>query len=567
MEEMSRLQENSRAESSEESSKLPRLRRVGGRSLVPVALIAMMVTAFTGADAYAAGSIPTLGAAAPYSVLEAVVGANVGRSNLASELGLATNTSATSGTTTSSGLLGTGLLSGAGNLAGSLLGGASTHGGSTGSDSAALAAEVAAGFAYHVIAGESPTYKIVGPLNGVTLTPGIYAATGPLELAGRVLLDARGVANPHFIFQLPSDFTTAPATQIVLGAGVRASDVLWQIGGGTNVGTGTSLPGTILSRGPINLGLGAKLRGRAISLTGPVNLDRNSISLSGIGAVVAATSPTVSTAAGVVTPGTSAASPLSAGAGISLVLLPLHSLGVPTTALATVPTTRSSTSSGPAAPVPSTLPFIPIGDIGVPELAVPTVPVAGVGVPTVTPPLASSTSAPTAAAPSAAPTLPLTNIQLPALPTTPASTPVSGLSLPSLTLPSLGSSPASTSTPASGLSVPSITLPSITVPSVSPGSLALPNVSTASTPSGKGTLVHGRVRASSPTHTSSSSHVKSTSTTSPGSGSIVPLGAPQTGFGGMARTASGRFLLVLSALVVAACASTFAVRSRKYQRG
>jgi hypothetical protein len=560
------------------------VRCVGARSLVAAILGVTTLVAFVGTDAYAATLIPAFGAVSPYAVLEASSGTAIGVSNVIGNVGIVTASSAGA----SAGQLGTGLLSGVGNVVGSLLG--NLHGSTGVSTGAASSAEGVAASIYGAVASESPSHVVGSELNGLTLTPGVYASSGPLALVGRIVLDASGVKNPNFIFQVPSNLTTAPGAQVVLGAGVRASDVLWQIGGATSVAAGAKVVGTILSEGPITLAAGVALVGRALSLTGAVNLDHDSISVPLGGATVVAGVPAVANATvpAVGVPSVAATPPLSVGLGTPSLSAVLHLLGTAAGSLPTLPTVGSAASGAPTSPsvgvgLPTALPFIPLQDIGVPELAVPTLPIGGIGVPTVTAPTTTVPSTPSV--PSLGTALPVASLPVPlggtSLPTvtTPTTTapstpsvpslgtalpavslplPLSGTSLPQLTTPTL----ASPSSPASGVELPSITLPSI-----SPASVSLPHLTTPSTSTGKGTIVHGRVRESAPPHSSVTSHAKSTTTTIPGSGSTIPVGAPQTGFGGMAGSMSSRFLLALSALVLAACAGTFAVRSRRYQRG
>lgn len=524
--------------------------RIAARSIVAAVLGAAMLVAFAGADAYAAGFVPSLGAASPYAVLAALPGTGDGLSTITGDLGLAASSSTSSGASASSGLAGTELLSGAGSLTGSLLGGVS--GVANVGNVAASSAEGAASAAYRAAAGETPTRVIAGSqFSNVTLTPGVYALAGPLVLAGRVILDAHGNANPDFVFQVPSDLRSATGAQVILGAGVRPSDVLWQVGGATALAPNSSFVGTILSNGAISLGAGVKLAGRAISLAGPVNLDRDVIALPLVSAAAGVAAPALSAPTSVVPPSTgSGAIPrvaasvpsVSIDAGLSLPVL-LRLLSVPAVSVPTATTggsslsgTRSLTGLGAGAPV--ALPFIPLGDIGVPELAVPTLPSTGITPPRATTPT-SSASGSTSGTPSTGLSLPL-----------------SGLSLPALTSPS----DSSASLPIGGLPLPSLFVPSLTTPS-----LSIPHLAAPSTSSAMGSIARGRVTESAPTHASLGSHAKS-STPPVASGSPIPSGAPQTGFGALSGSAS-RVLLALLALLIAVGAGTFAVRSRRYQRG
>ena len=276
------LARNREVDGSPNASRAGGTRRVGRRSLLTTFLSVATLVSFASANAYAASFVPSLGAAAPYAFWELRPEATL-VSKITGDLGISSSTSTSAGAAASSGasgsgLLGDGLLSGVGTLAGSLLG--SVTGATNVSHTAATAAESAAASAYRSISNETPTHLIPGSvLKDATLAPGVYAVPGTLEVVGRLLLNAHGAANPDFIFQIPSNLATASRTQVLLGAGVRASNVLWQVGGASALSPGTSFAGTILSNGPITLRTGSSLIGRALSLTSGVNLDSDSISV------------------------------------------------------------------------------------------------------------------------------------------------------------------------------------------------------------------------------------------------------------------------------------------------
>ncbi|HEY1761144.1 MAG TPA: ice-binding family protein, partial [Acidimicrobiales bacterium] len=350
--------------------------RVAARSTVAALLGTATLVAFAGASAYAAGIIPTLGAASPYVILGAASSTSAGLSNVTGDLGLTSNTTAgASASSGSSGLLGTGLLSSGGSLGGSLLGG--VNGATTTNNPAAATAEAAATQAYQVIASEAPTHVLSGDvLRGVTLSPGVYAVTGSLQLAGRLVLDARGERGADFIFQIPSDLTTTSGAQIILGAGAQASNVVWQVGDAADLAAATSFAGTILSNRSITVGSGSKLVGRALSLTGAVNLTNDSIALPLVGAVVSAASNAVSAAASVAVPtttvratnGVSAATPsIAGGARVSLPLSPVLGRNLSTPSLSSIPDAGDSILGAGGLPtgLSAGLPFIPLQGIGV----------------------------------------------------------------------------------------------------------------------------------------------------------------------------------------------------------
>ncbi len=627
--------------------------RIGMRTLIAALLGVSTLVAFAGADAYAAVGIPSLGAASQYAIVGALSGENTGVSNITGDLGIESNTTTSAGTSTSagsSGLLGNGLVSGVGALAGPLLG--SVAGATVTNTTAAAAAEYAVTHAYQVVTGEVPTRLLSGDaLHDATLTPGVYAVAGSLELAGRLLLDARGEKDADFIFEVPSDLTTAPSLQVLLGAGAQASNVIWRVGGLVDIAPATSLVGTVLSEGSITLGAGSKLVGRALSIAGAVNLNDDTVALPLVGATVANTDRAVSAAVGLsvptiahatsgiravaptlalgaqaalrlpsvpgrdlatpslaTVPGVGSLVPGGGAAAISLGLpfIPLGAIGVPALAvpvigLPTLPLSglslRASNAPATASPVPPSsaspavgLPFIPLGGVGVPTLAVPTlglptVPISGLSLPALTVPIATSSPAsPSIAAPGALAPLSLGGVSLPAL-TLPSSA-LSSVTLPGASAPSNSSSAPASNTlplPLSGISLPKLslpttlapsstatpqlTLPSVTLPSITSGEVALPRLNVGSpTSGGKSNLAHPRVKENAPARSPRSPRAKSTNSSSSASGSPIPVGAPQTGFGGMAGSDLQLFLEI-GALVLALCAGTFAVRSRRIQHG
>ena len=141
--------------------------------------------------------------------------------------------------------------------------------------------------AYNAAAGETVPAPIVGlgagDISGMTLAPALYKwSTGVLINADVTL---SGSASDVWIFQIAGDLSVASGgsiiagTKVLLSGGAQASNVFWQVGGGTGatLGTYSTFQGTILTAKQIIMQTGAVLYGRALAQT-QVTLDANVVS-------------------------------------------------------------------------------------------------------------------------------------------------------------------------------------------------------------------------------------------------------------------------------------------------
>ena len=144
-------------------------------------------------------------------------------------------------------------------------------------DTTAAQAEADLTVAYNDAAGRTLCpVSIAGNLGGLTLAPGLYKSTSSLEISsGDLTLDAKGNANAVFIFQMASTLITTVGRQVILKGGAQASNVFWQVGSSSTVGTYSSFKGTIMADQAITLGTGATLEGRALARIAAVALDTN----------------------------------------------------------------------------------------------------------------------------------------------------------------------------------------------------------------------------------------------------------------------------------------------------
>jgi hypothetical protein len=119
-----------------------------------------------------------------------------------------------------------------------------------------------------------------GNIGGLTLAPGLYKSTSSLAISsGDLTLDAQGDANAVWVFQMGSTLTTTPGRKVILAGGAKANNVFWVVGSSATIGTTSVFKGNILAAVSITINTGATLEGRALTQSGAVTLDTNTITL------------------------------------------------------------------------------------------------------------------------------------------------------------------------------------------------------------------------------------------------------------------------------------------------
>jgi hypothetical protein len=117
-----------------------------------------------------------------------------------------------------------------------------------------------------------------GNIGGLTLTPGLYKSTSSLAVSsGDVTFDAKGNANALLIIQIATTLTTTSGRQVILAGGAKASNIFWQVGSSATFGTTSVFKGIVMASQSITFNTGASLDGKALTSSGSVTMEGNTI--------------------------------------------------------------------------------------------------------------------------------------------------------------------------------------------------------------------------------------------------------------------------------------------------
>lgn len=138
---------------------------------------------------------------------------------------------------------------------------------------------------YNGLAAMPFTSNLTGTdLGGLVLTSGVYHFDNSAQLTGVITLDAQGLNNAYWVFQIGSTLTTASDSVVTMTnvGSNNGSDngIFWQVGSSATLGTNTDFEGNILALTSITLNTGATIHdGRALAQTGAVTMDTNTITI------------------------------------------------------------------------------------------------------------------------------------------------------------------------------------------------------------------------------------------------------------------------------------------------
>lgn len=222
-----------------------------------VALLATVILCTAQQGAQAVSSVP-LGTASTYGVIATTTVTNTGSTVVTGDLAISPGTSLT-------GFPGApnGVVTGATHLA----------------DSAATQAQSDVGIAYTAASALTPTSTVSGPLDGLTLTPGVYSSATSLSLSTNAVLTLNGNSSSVWVFQAGSTLGLGSNAHIVFTGGASACNVFWRVGSSATLGSNSQFAGTILADASITLNTGASVDGRLFARTAAVTLDTNVITV------------------------------------------------------------------------------------------------------------------------------------------------------------------------------------------------------------------------------------------------------------------------------------------------
>lgn len=107
----------------------------------------------------------------------------------------------------------------------------------------------------------------------------VFCSPSTILNTGVLTLDGNGDPDSVFIFQAQNGLTLSNGASILLINGAQAKNIFWEIDGPVSLGSASSFNGSVVGFTDISMGFGATMTGRALSKTGSVTFDTNTINL------------------------------------------------------------------------------------------------------------------------------------------------------------------------------------------------------------------------------------------------------------------------------------------------
>lgn len=112
---------------------------------------------------------------------------------------------------------------------------------------------------------------IFGSTVGETLIPGKYEVSSAMTVQLNLILDGGGNPNAMFIFHADGAIIYSSFTTIILTNGAKAENVFWVAEGAVNIGEGSTVKGTLFSKGAaVAVGALSILEGRMFTTAGEI---------------------------------------------------------------------------------------------------------------------------------------------------------------------------------------------------------------------------------------------------------------------------------------------------------
>lgn len=115
--------------------------------------------------------------------------------------------------------------------------------------------------------------------HNLVLTPHTYLMLAAVTFTDTLYLDAQGNVDAVFVINVNGAFGSNDGSKVVLINGAQAKNVFWKIDGAVSIGSNSIFNGTLIVSGAISLLSGVQLSGRALSISGALNVSAVNVSM------------------------------------------------------------------------------------------------------------------------------------------------------------------------------------------------------------------------------------------------------------------------------------------------